>query len=110
MIRFRMLAAGLMMLSGVTHVAQLFFYSAEFSVLFAAIYGASYFFIGLGLLSRSEIPLWLGAILPAIGGILGIYPFFFLHSNPFSEFHAAIYIIVVPCCIYLLRQRRIAKA
>lgn len=105
MTRLRMLAAILMLVSGVTHVIQIFVYGTEFSVLFAAIYGGMYFFIGLGLLRNARIALWLGAILPAIGGILGIYRYFFLHSNPFSVFHVLIDFIVVPSCIYLLTKK-----
>jgi hypothetical protein len=101
----RKVAAVLMMVSGVTHVVQVFVYGTEFSVVFAAVYGAMYFFIGVGLWGHSHTVLWLGAILPAIGGLLGIYRFFFLHNNPFSVFHVLIDLIVVPSCIYLLAQK-----
>ncbi len=102
----RKMAAVLLMISGVTHVLQLFVYAREFNVVFAAVYGAMYFFIGLWIWRRSQTALWLGLILPAIGGTLGVYRFFFLHRNPFSVFHVIIDLIVVPSCAYLLMQAR----
>ena len=63
------------------------------------------FFIGLFLLRQNQIAFWLGAILPSIGGILGVYRFIFLHPNPFTVFHVVIDLVVVPICIYKLRQK-----
>lgn len=103
--RIRMISASLLMLSGVTHVTQVWVYGTEMPVVVAASFGVLYFIIGLLLLFRFRFALWLGAILPAIGGMLGIYRFFFLQPNPFTVFHVLIDIIVVPSCIYLLRRR-----
>ncbi|GMU91677.1 MAG: hypothetical protein AMXMBFR4_07350 [Candidatus Hydrogenedentota bacterium] len=103
--RVRTVAAGLMLLSGVTHVAQLFVYPSQYHVIGAATFGGIYFLIGLFLLGRRRAPLWFGAILPAIGGILGIIRFINLHRNPFSVFHVLIDLIVVPACIYLLTRK-----
>lgn len=98
----RRAAASLMLLSGVTHVAQLAVYDAHHSVIGAAVFGGIYFGIGVLLLSRYGIALVLGAVLPTIGGVLGIYRFLHLHPNPFSVFHVAIDLVVVPVCVYLL--------
>lgn len=98
----RRMAAGLMLLSGVTHVIQLAIYGAEHSVIGAAIFGGIYFAIGLLLLGNTRFALVLGALLPAIGGVLGVYRFLHLHANPFSVFHVAIDLVVVPACVYLL--------
>ena len=100
--RSHKLAGMLMIISGVTHLLQLLVYPLEGHVIGAATFGIVYFIIGLMLLRFKTIALWLGAILPTIGGILGIYRFIFLHSNPFSVFHVIIDLIVVPICIYLL--------
>ena len=104
-LELRRFAAGLMLLSGVTHVAQLAVYGAELSVVGASIFGGVYFLIGLLLLGRSRAALFLGAILPALGGMLGVYRFLYLHPNPFSIFHVAIDLVVVPVCAVLLARK-----
>ena len=76
----------------------------------AAAFGVAYFIIGLMLLRYGRLALWLGAILPTIGGILGLYRFFFLQANGFSIFHVAIDLIVVPICISLLRKKAGSEA
>ena len=100
------LAGILMLISSVTHVVQLQVYPLEHHVIGAAGFGVIYFFIGLFLLRRQRLAMWFGAILPTIGGILGVYRFFFLHVNPFTVFHVAIDLIVVPICISYLRQQQ----
>lgn len=102
----RKLAGMLMLISGVTHLMQLLVYSLEAHVVGAAAFGIVYFIIGFLLLRSSRLALWLGAILPTIGGILGVYRFLFLHPNSFTIFHVAIDLIVVPICINNLRKKR----
>ena len=103
------LAGVLMLISSVTHVVQLQVYPLEHHVIGAAGFGIIYFFIGLGLLRYRRLAMWFGAILPTIGGILGTYRFFLLHINPFSVFHVAIDLVVVPICIYYLRKQESYK-
>ena len=100
------LAGILMLISSVTHVVQLQVYPLEHHVIGAAGFGIIYFFIGWFLLRRNQIAFWVGAILPSIGGILGVYRFIFLHPNPFTVFHVAIDLIVIPICIYYLKQKK----
>ncbi|MEM7759490.1 MAG: DUF2127 domain-containing protein [Cyanobacteria bacterium P01_A01_bin.40] len=100
------LAGILMLISSVTHVVQLQVYPLEHHVIGAAGFGIIYFFIGFFLLRRKRLAFWFGAILPTIGGILGIYRFLFLHPNPFTIFHVIIDLIVVPICIYQLQQKQ----
>lgn len=102
----RALASGLMLLSGVTHVTQLFIYGAHGHVVGAALFGLAYFGIGLALRGTSRWALWLGAVLPSIGGVLGVVRFTALHANPFSVFHVGIDLIVVPICVWLLVRDR----
>ncbi len=99
------LAGMLMIISSVTHVLQLRVYPLEHHVIGAAGFGIIYFFIGIFLLRRDRLAFWFGAILPTIGGILGFYRFFWLHPNPFTVFHLAIDLIVVPICIGHLRKK-----
>ena len=53
-----------------------------------------------------RLALWLGAIMPSIGGVLGVYRFLFLHPNPFTIFHVLIDLVVVPICIYNLKPEQ----
>ncbi len=107
MIRLRKLAGILLTISGVTHILQLLVYPPHFHVIGAVIFGIIYFAIGLFILFKNQrIYLWFGAILPTIGGLLGLYRFFFLQPNPFTVFHVLIDLIVVPICIYRLKIRR----
>ncbi len=88
-----------------THVLQLKVSPLEHHVIGAAGFGIIYLVIGLLILRGNRLSLWLGAILPSIGGILGVYRFLFLYPNPFTIFHVGIDLVVVPICIYSLRKR-----
>ena len=94
------------MISGVTHVIQLQVYGAHFHVIGAVLFGVAYFMIGLRLLKPGRAALWWGAILPSIGGGLGIIRFLAFHGNPFTVFHVIVDIIVVPICVTQLWQRK----
>ena len=101
----RKLAASLMLLSGVTHVAQLAVYPAHAHVVTAAVFGLLYFSIGLYLLRPKRAALWCAALFPLIGGSLGIYRFIVLQPNPFTVFHVIIDIVVISICVRLLLRR-----
>ncbi len=99
------LSAGvLLLISAVTHVAQLFVYGTEAHVLGAAGFGVIYLFVGLFLVFRKRWALWLGVILPSVGGVLGILRFVFRQSTPFIIFHVLVDIVVIVICIYLLTK------
>ena len=100
------LAGMLLIISSVTHVLQLKVYPLEHHVIGAAAFGIIYFFIGFFLLRHNRLAFWLGAIMPSIGGVLGVYRFLFLHPNPFTVFHVLIDLVVVPICIYNLNKKR----
>lgn len=102
----RKFAAGLMMLSGVTHVAQLAVYKAEAHVVTAAVFGLLYFSIGLYLLRPKRAALWCAVLFPLIGGSLGIYRFLVLQPNPFTVLHVIIDIAVISTCVWLLLRRK----
>jgi hypothetical protein len=100
------LASMLLIISSVTHVVQLQVYPLEHHVIGAAVFGIIYFFIGLFLLRRNRLAVLLGAIMPSIGGVLGVYRFLLLHPNPFTVFHVVIDLVVVPICIYSLQREK----
>jgi hypothetical protein len=103
--RLRDAGAVLMIIYAFTHISQIWVYGLAGSVIWAALFGVSYLIIGILLLGRSRIGLWLGAILPAIGGLLGIRRFLMIHANPFSIFHVCIDVLVISICVYCLQRR-----
>jgi hypothetical protein len=106
----RKLAAALMLLSGVTHVAQLAVYPAHAHVVTAAAFGVLYFAIGLYLLRPQRAALWCAALFPLIGGSLGIYRFIVLQPNPFTVFHVIIDLAVIAISVRLLAQKPVPAA
>ena len=102
----RKLAAGLMLLSGVTHVAQLAVYPGHADVIGAAMFGVLYLLLGAYLLQPKRAALWLATIFPMIGGSLGVLRFLTVRANPFSVFHVIIDIVVISICVRLLLKRQ----
>lgn len=100
--RSQRLVAALLIVSSLTHVAQLAVYSHETHVIAAAAFGVVYGAVGLLLVRGSRVGLWLAITLPSVGGLLGIWRFMFVHRNPFSVFHVAIDVLVVSICGYLV--------
>ena len=96
----------LLVISGVTHISQLWVYPTDVSAIGASIFGILYFVIGVILLLKYEAGLWLSIIFPVIGGVLGVYRFIFLHSNPFTIFHLIIDIIVITLSTYAIFKKR----
>ncbi len=107
--RWIKLAAVLMLISGVTHILQLIFYQEIRTIIGATLFGIIYFIIGIYLWRGASGALWAGAIFPTIGGVLGTYRLLVVHPNPFSAFHVAIDLIVVPICILALRSNRLSR-
>ncbi|MCX7011052.1 MAG: hypothetical protein NTW86_00545 [Candidatus Sumerlaeota bacterium] len=108
MSRIYKIAGALMLLSGVTHVSQVFVYGYRNHVIGAAAFGVVYLVIGALLFRRMRLGAWLGATLPVIGGVLGAIRYATMQANPFSLFHIGIDIIVVPICIYIAMGHKAA--
>lgn len=100
--RSQRLVAALLIVSILTHVAQLAVYSRETHVIAAAAFGVVYCAVGMLLVRGSRAGLWLAITLPSVGGVLGIWRFMFVHRNPFSVFHVAIDVLVVSICGYMV--------
>jgi hypothetical protein len=104
--RSQRLAAAFLVVSSLTHVAQLAVYPHDTHVIAAAAFGVAYGAAGLLLARGSRTGLWLAITLPGVGGILGIWRFMFVHRNPFSVFHVAIDVLVVSLCGYIVCRCR----
>jgi len=103
--RIRYLAAVLLCLTGVIHVARLGLEDAP--VLVVVGFGAAYLIIGGLLFLNSKTAYYLGAIAPLIGLCVGP----FILTNPpilFAAFLGAIEIVIVINCLYLIKRTRSA--
>lgn len=92
----------LMLISGITHISQIFVYGKKYYTILSAIAGMVYFVIGIFLFFQSQLVLWVGAIVPALGGLGGLYRYVKIQKSNFIIFHILVDIIVVSSCIYLL--------
>ncbi|MHB9145909.1 MAG: hypothetical protein ACYC5Y_11310 [Symbiobacteriia bacterium] len=103
----RLVAAAFMALSAATHLVQLVVMHFAPDVLVAGLgFGLIYTIIAIGLFADRKAFYYAGAILPAVGGVLGLLRYFLVRPNGFSLFNVALDLVVVPACIYLIRQTR----
>ena len=103
--RVRYLAAALLCLSGVIHVARLGLEDAP--VLIVVAFGVAYLIIGGLLFLNYKTAYYLGAIAPLIGLCVGPI----ILTNPpilFAALLGAIEIVVVINCLYLIKRTRSA--
>ena len=104
--RLRRFAGILMLLSGVTHLSELFVFGFAGPVMAVVVgFGLAFFAIGWHLLRPGRTVLWWGATLPALAAFLGIANSIRLGSlHPYTIWHLAVDLTVFPICILLLRQ------
>ena len=104
--RLRQTAAGLLLLSFVTHTVQfLFFDASPTNTPVSAAFGLGYGVTGGLLLRPGRGAVWAGAILAGIGAILGGLGTL-ASPDAFGVLHAAINWTVFPICTVLLFRRR----
>ena len=70
--RLRNIAATLLCLSGITHIAGLWLGDINSQVLVGALFGAAYLYIGIGLYGKSRFALVTAILFPAIGAALAL--------------------------------------
>jgi hypothetical protein len=101
--RIRYLAAGLLCLTGIIHVARLGLEDAP--VLIVVAFGVAYLIIGGFLFLNNRTAYYFGAIVPLVGLCVGPV----ILTNPpilFAAFLGAIEIVVVVSCFYLIKGKR----
>lgn len=101
--RVRAIASGLLLFTGVAHLAQYFASGAGDPGM--AVFGVIYFVLGLLLRRPGAWPLWLAVVLPAVGG-LGGSTLLREQFDPVLALFIAIDVVVVGCCLWLLLARR----
>ena len=70
--RLRFIAATLLTLSGISHIATLWIRDIDLAALLGASFGAVYLFVGIGLYGQSRFALFTAIILPGIGAGLAL--------------------------------------
>ena len=100
----RKLASALMLFTGVAHVVYVLVAGEAGGGAGAALAGVIYFGIGLALRRPGAWSLWLGALLPALGG-LGGARLILQRFDAVLLLFVAIDVVVVACCVYLLATR-----
>jgi len=99
--RIRYLAAGLLCLTGIIHVARLGLTDAP--VVIVVVFGVAYLIIGGLLFRNNKIAYYFGAIVPLIGLCVGPL----ILTNPpilFAAFLGGIEIVVVVSCFSLIKR------
>ena len=101
--RIRYLAAGLLCLTGIIHVARLGL--ADAPVVIVLVFGVAYLIIGGLLFRNNKKAYYFGAIVPLIGLCVGPV----ILTNPpilFAAFLGGIEIVVVVSCFSLIKRSR----
>ena len=104
--RIRYLAAGLLCLTGIIHLARLGL--ADAPVVIVVVFGVAYLIIGGLLFRNNKIAYYFGAIVPLIGLCVGPV----ILTNPpilFAAFLGTIEIVVVVSCFSLIKRSRSAN-
>jgi hypothetical protein len=100
----RKIAAYLMILSGITHPAQILVYGARPEISGPAMQGTLFLLVGALLLTRYRAALWIAVVLPLMGGAGAVYRIAALDPTAFTYFHALIDFVVVGLAIKCLAQ------
>lgn len=100
------IAAGSMLLSGITHPLQPLLFDLTPETAGPARFGAVFFLVGLGLLTRSRIALVIGILLPLLGGVGSVQRLLAGDpTTPLTPVHAGIDFLVVGLCLATLVSR-----
>ncbi len=103
--RIRYLAAGLLCLTGVIHVAQLGTAQLDRRVIIMVIFGVAYLIIGGFLFRNNKTAYYFGAIVPLIGFCLGTVGML-INPTILMAFLMAIDVVVVLSCFYRIKGKR----
>lgn len=102
--RIRYLAAGLLCLTGVIHVAQLGTAQLNRRVIIMVIFGVAYLIIGGFLFRNNKTAYYFCAIVPLIGFCVAIVGML-INPTILIAFLMAIDVVVVLSCFYLIRRK-----
>jgi uncharacterized membrane protein (DUF2068 family) len=105
MSRIRYLAAGLLGLTGVVHVAQLAVATLDASTVITVLFGVAYLVIGVFLFRDNRTAYYFGTIVPLVGLVLATLG---MLTNPtiLAAIFIAIDVVIVLSCFYLIFKSR----
>jgi hypothetical protein len=101
--RIRILASGLLILTGLVHIIQFSEGFSQPAVEVTVGFGVAYVLIGLLMMRAGRFALYLGVIIPALGLLLALAGLF-IRFTSLGIFFTVIDIIVIACCIWLMRH------
>jgi hypothetical protein len=101
----RLLAASLLMFTGVVHLTMAAV-AADFVIAAgSAMFGILYIVLAVGLFAGRRLFNYLGAVITTFGLIVGIYTYVAMTPELFILPLAAIDVIIILCCCYLILRK-----
>jgi hypothetical protein len=100
----RLLAASLIMLGGIIHLA-LAVLTTGMEMATMVFFGLLYVVIGIGLFIGRRLFSYLGVVIPLVGACLGAYSYVAMKPETIILLLIAIDIIVMMCCCYLILHK-----
>ncbi len=103
--RVRIIAGGLLLLTGVLHIIQISLAELDTSATITVAFGIVYLIIGALLFRSGKTILYFGAAIPLIGLLLAVGGMF-MNPTALGAVFIAIDIAVIACCAYLILNNR----
>jgi len=100
----RLLAAFLLVLTGIIHLALIVF-SSGMEIAVMAIFGLLYVIMGVGLFFRKRFFIYSGLVVPMLGALLGAYSYLVMKPENMTLILISIDIVVILCCCYLVFKK-----
>jgi uncharacterized membrane protein (DUF2068 family) len=101
----RLLAASLLMFTGVVHLAMSVSALESMTGQGAALFGVLYVILAIGLFAGRRFFNYLGAVITTVGLIVGIYTYVAMTPELLILPLAAIDVIIIVCCCYLILHK-----
>jgi uncharacterized membrane protein (DUF2068 family) len=98
----RLLAASLLMFTGVIHLAMAALTAEMVMAAGSAMFGVLYFVLGIGLFAGRRLFSYLGVVITLLGLSVGIYTYIAMTPEPIILPLAVIDVIIILCCSYLI--------
>jgi hypothetical protein len=106
--RIRNTAAVLMLSSGLSHIAQLWFEETDTITLLTALTGMYYLVLALGLSGQSRFTVWITALSVAAAGAVRGPAWDANAPDPVLTAHLAVDAVVAALCVFILYRTRFA--
>jgi len=101
----RLLAASLLMFTGVLHLAMAALDAESVMAPGSALFGVLYVVLGIGLFAGRRLFSYLGAVITFVGLCVGIYAYVAIKPEPFIPPLVVVNITIILCCCYLILHK-----